>query len=495
MPATPDTSIILQAGQIPFNDAAGVQQVQQIQANNLALTQQRQQAQGQNALAKLYQNPQNVQNGQLTKNALAQVMAIDPTTGIALQNQQLSLQGDQLKVKQQQVSYLADNVSTPAMEAYQTALKTMPAPAAAAVGQQIYADGIKTAASSGVFSQDQISQMPPNFDPNRISAGLQNYNDYQKNQLAQSKLSLDAAKDSATINLDQQKIGIEGARLGQDAPGTKGWTVMTDPATGNQIRYNADTGQSTTLDGSQKVALGGNIQKPGANGAVSPDDPNMNATAAAIAAGQLPPLTGYALKSAAGQQLMAKVLQINPSYSAPDYNASVTSDKAFDTGQQGKTVESFNVGISHLTTLQSLADALNNGDIKTFNKIGNQVASETGRAAPTNFEAAKAIVGDEIIKAIVGGGGALADRENAQNQIDAANSPEQLSGVIKTYKNLMAGQLKGLQTQYTTSTGQDSSKFLDKLSPETQAQLGMDGGTAPASPKILQYDADGNLVQ
>ena len=79
-------------------------------------------------------------------------------------------------------------------------------------------------------------------------------------------------------------------------------------------------------------------------------------------------------------------------------------------------------------------------------------------------------MGDEIIKAIVGGGGALADRENAQNQISRANSPAQLAGVIQTYKNLMAGQLVSLKKQYESSTKLND--FNDKLLPETQKELG-----------------------
>lgn len=475
-----DPSVIL-GGSTNF---LNIGDIQKAQSNALALQQQQRQAAGQNALQKLYADPKNTVNGQLTPAALKAVMAIDPQTGFAIQDQQLKMQDNQTKVASDQHDYIASTVATPAMEAYQDALKTMPQPQAAAVAQSVYSDGLKTAGSSGLFSSDQVAQMPQNFDPVRVGAGLQSYSDYQKNGLAQSKLGLEAANDQAKLGIDQQRLGIEGARLNMDAPSVKGWQVMTDPSTGNQIRYNPNTGQATSLDGSKPVALGGNIQKPGANGEVSPDDPNMNATAGAIAAGQLPPLTGYALKSPAGQQLMAKVLQIKPDYSAPNYNASVTSDKAFDTGQQGNAVRSFNVGISHLTTLQTLADALNNGDVKTFNKIGNQVASETGSPAPTNFNAAKAIVGDEIIKAIVGGGGALADRENAQNQIDAANSPEQLAGVIKTYKNLMAGQLKGLQTQYETSTGQPAANFKKKLSPETQQQLDMDGGGSSSGPAV-----------
>src|SRR6185295_8907056 len=153
-----------------------------------------------------------------------------------------------------------------------------------------------------------------------------------------------------------------------------------------------------------------------------------------------------------GQAGMAKVYENNPEYRAQSYNASNKAQSAFATGKQGDAVRSFNVVISYLNTLDKLTDALNNRDVQALNQVSNAFKQQFGSPAPTNFNAAKAIVGDEIIKAIVAGGGALADRENAQNQINAANTPAQLKGVIKTYKELMAGQLKGLKKQYEDTT-------------------------------------------
>lgn len=136
--------------------------------------------------------------------------------------------------------------------------------------------------------------------------------------------------------------------------------------------------------------------------------------------------------------------------------------KDFTTGKQGNNVRSFNTALEHLDTLHEASQALNNGDIQMFNKIGNAWNSATGKAAPTNFEATKKIVADEIVKAIVGTGGGVSDREEAAKTIQSANSPAQLNGVIEQYKELMAGQLKGLKQQYKSSTNRDDfgEKFL-----------------------------------
>ena len=79
----------------------------------------------------------------------------------------------------------------------------------------------------------------------------------------------------------------------------------------------------------------------------------------------------------------------------------------------------------------------------------------------TNFEGVKSIVGSEVAKAVSGAGGsALGDREEIRREINAANSPAQLAGVIKKYQELMAGQLKNLKIQYEDSGLRDFDKKI-----------------------------------
>jgi hypothetical protein len=148
---------------------------------------------------------------------------------------------------------------------------------------------------------------------------------------------------------------------------------------------------------------------------------------------------------------------------------------SFSAGPVANTVRSFNVLVSHLDVLKDAADALNNGDTQAFNRVKNLVSSATGNPAPTNFDAVKGIVADEINKAVLGGAGALGDRDKINATVQGANSPAQLLGVIRQYQHLSAGQLHGLQTQYESTTGlTDFGKFLDK---RTKQFFGTDAGT------------------
>ena len=191
------------------------------------------------------------------------------------------------------------------------------------------------------------------------------------------------------------------------------------------------------------------------------DTGSVDATASMIANGQVAPLSGFAMKTPWGQKVMQRVNELNPQFSGATFGNVKQAEQKFNVGKQGDTVRSLNVATNHLDTLGGLADALNTGNVQLLNKATNAWKTQTGQAAPTNFEGAKKIVADEVVKAIVGSGGGVADREEAARSIQAASSPAQLRGVINTYKELMHGQLNGLRQQYEQSTGKnDFDKFL-----------------------------------
>ena len=167
--------------------------------------------------------------------------------------------------------------------------------------------------------------------------------------------------------------------------------------------------------------------------------------------------------------------------SKQDVNTQTKAVKDFSTGVQGKQVNAFNTAIDHLSTMDKLSDALQNGDTKVINSIANTIASQTGAPAPTNFNAAKQIVTAEVIKAVVASGGGVTERKEAENNFAAASSPAQLKGVINTYKQLLGGQLNSLGLQYENTTGR---KDFDKK---------LTGDAKQAFSSIRQQHTGGNM--
>lgn len=223
--------------------------------------------------------------------------------------------------------------------------------------------------------------------------------------------------------------------------------------------------------------------------------------------GQLP--TGLG-KAAAGlrTQVMNRATELSTGKAPADVAGGIVEAKQdvasrgkavkdFSTGIQGRQVNAFNTAIDHLSTMDKLSDALNNGDLKAINSLGNVIARQTGQPAPTNFDAAKQIVTAEVIKAVVASGGGVTERQEAERNFAAANSPDQLKGIINTYKQLLGGQLKSLNLQYENTTGRKD--FDNKLTGDAKAELqklrGSETKTAPAQTGGLSAAEQAELDQ
>ncbi len=144
--------------------------------------------------------------------------------------------------------------------------------------------------------------------------------------------------------------------------------------------------------------------------------------------------------------------QYDQSFDQKEYNTRYNAINKFATGPQGNVARNLNVAIEHMDTARKLFGALNNGNIPLFNSIANEFARQTGKPAPDSFEAVRDILADEVTKGVIGGAGALADREGMAKKVRAAASPAALEGVLSGWTELLGGQLKGLEKQYEGAT-------------------------------------------
>jgi hypothetical protein len=338
-------------------------------------------------------------------------------------------------------------------------------------------------------------------DPNKLPET------YDPNYIRQEMLAATKVKDQLTLFAPKpmQVKKADGSIIFLDQnPNSPmfGKEVLPGQATGmtpfqeaeikaRQDQLKVSQGQLGVSQGQLKVAQD-RLLAESATGVLSPESLDLAANLYAQT-GTLPPL-GIG-KGAANikSQIMNKAaeLSMGGGASAADAAANLVAAKqdvgsrtqavkAFATGKQGQQVTAFNTAIDHLSTMTKLSDALQNNDLKAFNSLGNTVARQTGQPAPTNFDAAKQIVTAEIIKAVVASGGGVKERQEAENNFAAASSPEQLKGVINTYKQLLGGQLNSLNLQYENSTGRKD--FDKKLTPDAKAELNkLRGVEAPAA--------------
>jgi hypothetical protein len=157
-----------------------------------------------------------------------------------------------------------------------------------------------------------------------------------------------------------------------------------------------------------------------------------------------------ALQRLTAPQRAAIVSQVQAKYPGWDettYDAKKGAALKFTSGDLGNALRSVSTANAHLDQLGELADAMNNGNSPVVNKVQNWFATQSGQPNITNFDAIKAIVGQEVVKAIVAGGGTGNERDEAKAAFDNAKSPAQLKGAIQHYRAVMGAQATNLLEQ------------------------------------------------
>jgi hypothetical protein len=129
------------------------------------------------------------------------------------------------------------------------------------------------------------------------------------------------------------------------------------------------------------------------------------------------------------------------------FKVDLAMTKYMTSGKGGENIAYFNTATDHLKLLGETARALNNGDVQRVNQFSNAFARETGAPAPTNFEAVKSAVAGELSKTFTGKGATVEEIAQINQVINAAQSREQLQGVIDFYTSLMEGKLNALRSQ------------------------------------------------
>ena len=205
----------------------------------------------------------------------------------------------------------------------------------------------------------------------------------------------------------------------------------------------------------------------------------------AIAEGRVN-INNISLRKNEREQMLKDVLAKHPDYDQYKGASRAATLRAFSVGKEAQAVRSFNVVDSHLQTFQKAFDALDNGNIPLANKLMNGWAKETGQPAPAGADAIKRVVADEIVKAVTGAAGALGDRESADKSLSTADSPKAMKTVVSDYRELIAGQMDGLEHQYERGTGNKDfkQKFIDHP-PPGEASQHTDPNTPPPGFKPL----------
>ncbi len=191
--------------------------------------------------------------------------------------------------------------------------------------------------------------------------------------------------------------------------------------------------------------------------------------------------SGMGLKTPYWQGMMSAVSQYDPSFDAVNYGTRAATRKDFTSGKAASSVNALNTVMGHLDTLGTNIDALNNTRFPMVNGVLNSMASASGDPRVVQFDAAKKAVVDELTRAWRGSGGSEGDIKSWAGVLDAANSPQQLHGVISQIGDLLESKIGALHDQYSKGMG-TSAGGLNLMSPHAQQSLDRIRGRADGQP-------------
>lgn len=143
---------------------------------------------------------------------------------------------------------------------------------------------------------------------------------------------------------------------------------------------------------------------------------------------------------------------------------------AFAGGEPARQLRSLNTLAGHIGLLREYGEALRNGNVVRANQLLNAWSLETGHPEVTDFNEARTIAADEIIKLLTNTGGTESDRQGMQAIWSPNASPEQLAGASNVATRFIKSRLDGLQQQYARNDPTKRQEFTDTmLSPEAKS--------------------------
>jgi hypothetical protein len=204
--------------------------------------------------------------------------------------------------------------------------------------------------------------------------------------------------------------------------------------------------------------------------------------------------------------IMRKVMAINPDYNAQNWQAQGTMLKNATSGKMGNELRAANTALSHVGLMYDAIDALNNGDLRALNSIGNRLGLETGKTPAAVFQVIAGKVGPELAQAY--GEATGGERKVEKGNFDANLPPQTLRANIAATAELLGGKIRATKFQFQSTPGFEK-RELPMISPEAQAVLtrvggkaaGAAGGTTPTykagdtrviNGKTYTRDASGN---
>jgi hypothetical protein len=161
-------------------------------------------------------------------------------------------------------------------------------------------------------------------------------------------------------------------------------------------------------------------------------------------------LNPQTLSNRAGErkQILAHVAEYNPGYDQTKFASRNALRKEFTSGKMATNVTAINTAIGHLQTLDSLYDAMQNGDAKAANAIVNTIRDQTGDPRVNNAGIAIGAVSNELMRVFRQVGASETEIKDWEKRFTTSMSKGQSKGAIKTSAELLESRINAVNDQW-----------------------------------------------
>ena len=202
------------------------------------------------------------------------------------------------------------------------------------------------------------------------------------------------------------------------------------------------------------------VGDPGTTDAPTPQVVNL---AEKMKAYDVDPPNGWQMKNDPEAAAAFRLARQDENYRPAEAKIIAQGKKDLQDGKAGTTLRSLAAVQDHLDYLSILARGLPTGsNVQKANEWAAAMSKQYGKPNVTTFEAARAIVAPEIIKAIVNGQGGVEERKDAQNLLHPGMADAQIQDAIGAVRALLGAQADKIVTsQFRNMPPEIMNRFVD----------------------------------
>lgn len=174
----------------------------------------------------------------------------------------------------------------------------------------------------------------------------------------------------------------------------------------------------------------------------------IRSNAELIAAGKAPWPTGYVLRTAYGQQLIAAAHHINPNVDATSFPARASAQKSLAAGPLGTSNNAFSTALQHANAMLEANNAMGISNVPGIGWVEAKGESLDRNPAYNTFMAGRQPFASEMARAYKGGAPAEQEIQSYFNELDPSQGQKAIATKLGTYTRFLYDKALANARQY-----------------------------------------------